>query len=126
MPFLSNFHEKIDPLMPIFFQKPVYSLRNTLLSCIYIFFKLIIKDSLRSCAYLVKNMSILLKLYYNLGKKINRMPFLYDFLRRNYYCHAHVCQKNVHSIKSTFFARPYCQKNVNFHQNTMLSFQNFH
>ena len=57
--------EKHTALMPIFCQKNVHSLKNTVLSCHFFF----MKNSLRSCPYLVKITSILSKLPYIMGQK---------------------------------------------------------
>ena len=112
MPFLSDFHEKIDALMPIFCPKNVHCLRNTQLSWLYIFFKktsilskakwshviffkFIIKNSLLSYAYLVKYTSSLLKLQYVMRQKSQQDEdaLFYDFFQKNYYSHAHFDKK---------------------------------
>ena len=139
--------------MPIFCPKNVHYLGNTQLSCLYIFFKkrpfyqkqsgliyffsnLSLKNSLLSCAYLVKNTSILLKLYYIMGQKVNRMRILFftilykkiatlmrifdkkrTFFQRKCSSHAHNFSENVHSLKNTTLS---CQIVQIFMKNPLL------
>ena len=53
------------------------------------------------------------------------MPFIYDFLRKNYYSHAHFCQKNVHSLKNTLFSRPYFVRKTSIFSKTLCSHVDF-
>ena len=94
-PFSSIFHEKITTFMRISVKKRTFSKENTL-SCPYFvrktsilsktlcshvnFFKIFMKNPLLPCLYLVKKKtSILSKLYYIFGQKVNRMPFFLIF-----------------------------------------------
>ena len=42
--------------------------------------------------------------------KVNSVSFLCDFSRKNHCSHAHICQKNVHSLKITLFLCPFFVK----------------
>ena len=127
--------------MPILIQKDVHSLTNTLLSYPYfvvktfilsktlyshvIVFNFYMKSPLLLCPHLIKKSQFCQNYIILWIKKINRMPFIYDFLRKNYYSHAHFCQKNVHSLKNTLFSRPYFVRKTSIFSKTLCSPVNF-
>ena len=82
--FVPLFHEKITPLMPIFYQKYVYSLKNTLLPC----------------PYQSKKTSILSK------TRCFHVLFFLKFFMKNSCCHAHDWSKNVNFVKTTHYLGP--------------------
>ena len=85
MPFLYPlFHEKITALMKIFYQKYVYSQKNTLLSCPYQSKKR--PFSQKHCALMCF--------------------FFFKFFMKNSCCRAHDWSKNVNFVKTTLYFGP--------------------
>ena len=105
---------------PCFVKQNVHSLKNTLLPCH--FFQIFMENPFLSCPYLVKKMSILSKLHYIIGQKVNRIPLFFPnfhdkillscpyFIKNCPFSNKHIvltpifCQKNVHSLKNSVLA----------------------
>ena len=113
--------------MPIFYQKNVHSLKNTMLSCPHfvkktstlsitqcshvIFFTSFMKNPPVSCPYLVKKRQFCQNYTILWAKKVNRMPFFSDFSRKNHCSHAHILsKKRPFSKKHTSPMPIFCQK----------------
>ena len=115
--------------MPIYIFKKTSILSRAKWSHV-IFIKFIIKNSLLSCPYLVRNMSIRLKLYYIMGQKSNQDALsLRFFTKKLLLSCAFLSKKRTFSKEHTLLTTIFCQKTVHFLKNTMLScqvFQNFH
>ena len=107
------FHEKI-PLMPIFCQNTVHSLKNTLFSCSYFVIKTSIlsktmcfhvivfkfyEKSLLARPYLVQKKRQFCQTYpILLTKKVNRKPFFSIFTKKSFLSYPE--DKNIHSLKN--------------------------
>ena len=107
--FLSKkrtFSKEHSLLTPIFGQKNVNFFKNTVLSCQ--FFQNFHEKPPAAIPIFGKKTSILSKLYYIFGQKVNRMPFFLIF-----------------QVETTAFMPTFCQKNVCSLKNTMLSFPYF-
>ena len=110
-----SFSKEHNALIPIFYKK-----RSTLPKAKWshvIFFKFIIKNSLLPCEYLVKNTSILLKLYYIMGQKSQQGALFLRFFTKKLLLSCAFRSKNVHSLKKTLShahilseKRPFSQK----------------
>ena len=74
------------------------------------------KNPFLSCPYLVKKMSILSKLHYTIGQKVNRIPLFFRIFTIKYCSHAHILSKNVHSLINTLSSRPYFVQKCPFAQ----------
>ena len=96
--------------MPIFSQKNVHPLNNTMLSCPYYIKKtsilektlcshVFLKNSLLSCQYLVTKTSILSKVHNIMWPESNVIPFFFRFLQKHDYSHVHSLSEIVHSLK---------------------------
>ena len=83
MPFFPIFHEKMTFLMPIFYQKNVYSLKHTMLSS----------------PHFVKKTSILSK------TQCSHVIF-FKFFMKNPQFHAHIWPNNFNSVKTTLYFGP--------------------
>ena len=81
--FVPLFHEKITALMPIFYQKCVYSLKNTLLSCPY---------QSKKRPFSQKHGAL--------------MCFFFKFFMKNSCCRAHDWSKNVNFVKTNLYFGP--------------------
>ena len=113
--FLLIFHVKLTALMPLFCQKNVYSLKNTMLSFPYLVEKRPFSQKHRAlmCFFFSKfswktsavvhmigqKTSILSKLHSILGQKSHRMPFFPIYHEKISALMSIFCQKNVHSQK---------------------------
>ena len=100
-PFFLIFHEKIAALVPIFYQKYVYSLKiKTRCSQVHVsskkrpftqkhcalmsfVFNVFMKNPLLPSSYVVKKTSILSKLHYILGPKSQWDALIFGFSREN-------------------------------------------
>ena len=145
MPFFSDFSLKNTALMPILIQKDVHSLTNTLLSYPYfvvksfilsktlyshvIFFQLLYEKPRAVIPYLIKKSQFCQNYIILWIKKVNRMPFFYNFsakksplscpyfvkktsiLKKTHCSQVHILSKYVQSLKNTAL---------------MSFFQNFH
>ena len=116
--FLSKkrtFSKEHSLLTPIFGQKNVNFFKNTVLSCQ--FFQNFHEKPPAAIPIFGKKTSILSKLYYIFGQKVNRMPFFLIFqvkttafmptfcqktsiLSKTQCSHFHILSQNVHSLKN--------------------------
>ena len=128
----------MNALMPKFCQQNVHSLKRTLLQCWYFVQKTFILLKIRCSHVIFSNFSWKTPCWhahiwskkrqfcqnYNKlwAKKVERIPLCFLFSRKNINSHAHILskkrpfQKNHASLMLIF-----CQKNVHYLKNTMLS-----
>ena len=114
--FFPILYENFTALMPILKKKsqlpkkhialiPYFVKKTSLLSKTrfyhVIFFQIIHENPILSCSSLVKRTSIMSKLSYLMGQKINRMLFCPIFHEKTILLLAIFCQKNVHSLEKT-------------------------
>ena len=105
--------------MPIFCRKNVNSHENTSLSYIFLGF---LEKPLVGKPLFGQKTSIMSKMHYNMGKKVNGMPFFPIFYEKFTAPIPMICQKHVHSLKTHIALMPvFCRKNVQSFKNTVLS-----
>ena len=109
-----QFSRKLTALMPIFCQKNVHSLKNTVLPCH--FFQIFMKNPFLSCPFLVKKMSILSKLHYILGPKSQQGISFFKVFTIKLLLSCSYFVKSVHSLKNTLLSCPYFVKKGPFSQ----------
>ena len=112
--------------MPIFYQKYVYSLKthcshthisqknvhilkNTVLSCVFFFFKFFMKNSCCRAHDWSKNVDSVKTTLYSGPKKSIWCPFFLFLTKKNYCSFVHILSKNVHSLKRNSSHRQFCQ-----------------
>ena len=97
--------------MPIFGQKNVHSLKNTVLSCH--FFQISIRNPCCHAHIWSEKCKFCHNYIILYAKKVNRMPF-FPIFAKNHCCHPHILTKNVHSRKKTALMPIFSQKTSNF------------
>ena len=108
------FSKKHNVLIPIFNQKIVHSLKNTVFSCH--FFNFFFKKPTAVMPIFGKKRQFCQNYTILWAKKVNRMPFFLIFREKTKTLMPIFCQPNVHSIKNTLFSCPYFVKKRPFFQ----------
>ena len=123
MPILSkNFHSQKNTLLPF----PYFVKKTSILSKIECYHAIFINNFIKNPCYHAHIQSKKRQICQNYkilwAKKVNRLPFFPHFSRKKQCSHAHILsKKRPISKKHTALMPIFCQKNVPYLKNTLLS-----